>query len=219
MESLKGKNVFITGASAGIGKSCAEYFAKEGANLILTARRKEKIDELGERLANEFGIKTLSLSLDVKNYDDVKSLVDKLEGEWSKIDILINNAGLARGFGHITEDDPKNWDDMIDTNIKGLLNVTKVVVNKMNEQNSGHVINLGSTAGYMSYANGAVYCSTKFAVRAISDALRIETLSKNIRVSSVDPGAVETDFSKVRFGGDEEKAKNVYNGMQPLNWQ
>lgn len=217
MVSLKDKIVFITGASAGIGKDTAYAFAEEGANLILTARRKEKLDELAKDIQEKYSVKVFTLKLDVKNHNEVKEVISSIPDEWKNIDILINNAGLAKGFGHISQDDSENWDEMIDTNVKGLLHVTREIIPGMIERNNGHIINLGSTAGHMAYANGGVYCATKFAVRAITDAIRIEILDKNIRVSSVDPGAVETDFSKVRFEGDEGKAKNVYRGITPLN--
>ena len=216
MISLKDKIVFITGASAGIGKACAKVFAKEGSKLILTARRINILNEFADELRKEFNIEVYAAKLDVKNQDEVKWTVNSLPEEWKKIDILVNNAGLGKGFSKIHEDDTQNWEEMIDTNLKGLLYVTREVVPGMAERKSGHVINLGSTAGHMSYSGGGVYCATKFGVRAISDALRIDLLDKNVRVSSVDPGAVETNFSVVRFDGDKEKAKNVYKGFEPL---
>lgn len=217
MNSLKNKIVFITGATAGIGKSSAYAFAKEGAKLILTARRIDVLNELANDLKKEFNTEVYAAKLDVKNLKEVKHVIDSLPADWKNIDILLNNAGLAKGFGHIYTDDEINWDEMIDTNIKGVLYVTRQIVPGMIERGGGHIINLGSTAGHMSYANGGVYCATKFGIRAISDALRIELLDKNVRVSSVDPGAVETEFSNTRFNGDKEKAKNVYKGITPLN--
>lgn len=217
MNSLKNKIVFITGATAGIGKSSAYAFAKEGAKLILTARRIDVLNELANDLKKEFNTEVYAAKLDVKNLKEVKHVIDSLPADWKNIDILLNNAGLAKGFGHIYTDEEINWDEMIDTNIKGVLYVTRQIVPGMIERGGGHIINLGSTAGHMSYANGGVYCATKFGIRAISDALRIELLDKNVRVSSVDPGAVETEFSNTRFNGDKEKAKNVYKGITPLN--
>ncbi|MBU2492062.1 MAG: SDR family oxidoreductase [Bacteroidetes bacterium] len=217
MESLKNKIIFITGATAGIGKSTAFAFAKQGAKLVLTARREEVLNNLAGELKNKFNIEVYTSKMDVKNAEEVKNVISSLPARWSDIDILINNAGLAKGFGHIYEDDPANWDEMIDTNLKGALYVIRYIVPGMIKRGSGHVINLGSTAGHMSYANGGVYCATKFGIRAISDALRIELLDKNIRVSSVDPGAVETEFSNNRFNGDKARAKKVYEGTTPLN--
>ncbi|MGD8779999.1 MAG: SDR family NAD(P)-dependent oxidoreductase [Ignavibacteria bacterium] len=216
MNSLKNKIVFITGATDGIGKSCTYAFAKEGADLIITARRINVLNEMAENISNEFGVKVHAAKMDVRDFDEVNRIINSLPDEWKNIDILLNNAGLARGFSKIHEGKKENWEEMIDTNVKGLLYVTKEIVKGMNERNSGHVINMGSVAGHMSYSGGGVYCATKFAVRAITDALRLDLLNKNIRVSSVDPGAVETNFSNVRFDGDEEKAKNVYRGMTPL---
>ena len=217
MNSLKGKIIFITGATAGIGKSTAKAFAKEGSKLILTARRSEVLRETAAEIKKEFNAEIFTAKMDVKNIEEVKNVIASLPEDWEKIDILVNNAGLAKGFGHIYEDDPLNWDEMIDTNLKGALNVIRQITPGMIKRGSGHIINLGSTAGHMSYANGGVYCATKFGIRAISDALRIELIDKNIRVSSVDPGAVETEFSNTRFNGDKERAKKVYDGMTPLN--
>ncbi len=216
MVSLKDKIVFITGASAGIGRASAELFASEGAKLIITARREQLINELAEGLNNKYGINVLPLKMDVRDREDVKSVIGTLPEEWKSVDILINNAGLAKGVEKVFEGDFDNWDTMIDTNIKGLLYVTRLVLPGMIERDSGHVINLGSTAGHMSYAGASVYCATKYSVRAISDAVRIETADSSVRVSSVDPGAVETDFSNVRFDGDKERAKKVYKGFKPL---
>ncbi|GJQ63236.1 MAG: short-chain dehydrogenase [Melioribacteraceae bacterium] len=216
MLSLKNKIVFITGASAGIGAACATEFAKVGANLILSARRKEKVDELADKLRAEYGIKTLAFKLDVKDKAEIKAVIDAIPVEWKSIDILLNNAGLGRGLNKVYEDDPENWEEMIETNVKGLLHVTRNIVPGMVLRGTGHVINLGSIAGHMAYPGGGVYCATKHAVKAISDSMRMELVDKNVRVSSVDPGMVETEFSVVRFGGDEERAKNVYKGVDPL---
>ncbi len=213
---LKGKTVFITGASSGIGKSTAYAFAAEGANLIISARRIERLEAISKNITEKFGVKVHSVQLDVTKRDEVKKTVENLPGEFSIIDILVNNAGLGRGLNKIYEDDPEGWDEMIDTNIKGLLNVTRFVVPKMVARGSGHVINIGSIAGHEAYGGGAVYCATKHSVKAITESMRIDLIDKGVRVSTVDPGMVETEFSIVRFYGDEEKAKSVYNGLEPL---
>ena len=217
MNLLKGKIVFITGASSGIGKECAEIFAKEKSNLILTGRRLERLKNLAKKLEKEYGIKTKCIMLDVRDYDQVKKTTDSLDNNWKKIDILINNAGLSRGLGKIYEGKKEDWDEMIDTNIKGLAYVTRQVVPLMVKRKKGHVINIGSTAGHDVYPNGNIYAATKFAVKALSQSTRLDVLDKGIKVSSVDPGMVETEFSLVRFSGDKERAKKVYQGLQPLS--
>lgn len=214
--SLKDKIVFITGASSGIGKACAFDFAKEGAKLILTARRDERLHQLKEQIQKEFSTDIITLKLDVRDYHQVKKAVSSLPEEWKKIDILINNAGLARGLSKIHEGDVSNWDEMIDTNFKGLIYVTREIASLMAERESGHIINIGSTAGHEVYPNGNVYAATKFAVKAITKSTRLDLLDKKIKVSTVDPGMVETEFSLVRFKGDEERAKKVYEGLKPL---
>ncbi|GMU95711.1 MULTISPECIES: SDR family oxidoreductase [Ignavibacterium] len=216
MATLEGKIVLITGASSGIGKSCAEKFAELNAKLILTARRKDRIENLAEELKHKFRAEILPLKLDVRNFEEVKSFYESLPAEWKKIDILVNNAGLARGFDKFYEGKIDDWNEMIDTNIKGLLYVSRVVVPQMVERESGHIINIGSTAGHEPYPMGNVYVATKFAVKALSQSFRIDVLEKGIKVTSIDPGMVETEFSKVRFRGDEERAKKVYDGLQPL---
>ena len=216
MGKLNNKIVFITGASSGIGKACSEYFAAEGAKLILTARRENLLRELTEKFNREYNTDAITFSLDVRDKNSVSELINSLPEKWKNIDILINNAGLAKGLNKIYEDDIDNWEDMIDTNVKGLLYVTRAIVPKMVERKSGHVINIGSTAGHEAYPKGHVYCATKHAVNAITKSLRMDVVDKNIRVSTVDPGAVETNFSNVRFFGDKEKAKNVYKGLTPL---
>jgi len=216
MNSLKNKNVFITGASSGIGKACAAAFAKEGANLILTARRVDRINQLSKELKNKYGVDTLSFKLDVRNYDEVQKVISSINNDWKKIDILLNNAGLARGLSKIYEGKKEDWEEMIDTNVKGLLYVTRCILPGMIERKSGHVINIGSIAGHYVYPLGNVYAATKFAVKALSRAIRIDVLDKGIKVSSVDPGLVETEFSLVRFSGDEERAKKTYKGLKPL---
>ena len=215
MESLKNIIVFISGASSGIGKSCAYAFAKKGANLIINARRINIINEIADDLRAKFGIKVYAFKLDVRNKPEVDAAINSLPDEWKNIDLLINNAGLARGFEKFYEDDPQNWEEMIDTNIKGLLYVTHQILPGMIERGFGHIINIGSIAGHMAYPKGAVYCATKHAVDAITNSLRMDTLDKGILVSTIDPGMVETNFSNIRFG-DTEKAKNVYKGLTPL---
>jgi len=216
MRKLEGKIAFITGASSGIGKACAFALAEQGANLIISARRSNIIEKLEEEIKAKYNIKVFALKIDVKNRQEVEWAVNSMPDDWKKIDILINNAGLARGLSKIYEDDIENWEEMIDTNVKGLLYVTRTVLPGMVERESGHVINIGSTAGHEAYPKGHVYCATKHAVNAITKSLRIDVVDKNIRVSTVDPGAVETNFSVIRFSGDTEKAKNLYKGIIPL---
>lgn len=216
MTKLKNKIVFISGASSGIGKACANAFAAEGAKLILAARRKERLDELASELKEKFGSETKILSFDIQNYQEIKESLASLPEEWKNVDILINSAGLAQGMHKLQEGNPDDWDVMINTNIKGLLYLTREILPFMVKRESGHIINLGSTAGHDVYPSGNVYCATKFAVNAISQSLRIDVLDKSIKVSSVDPGMVETEFSVVRFSGDVERAKNVYKGVEPL---
>lgn len=216
MSLLKGKITFITGASSGIGKACAEVFAKEKSNLILSARRIERLKTLTKKLEKAYGIKVKCIKLDVRDFEQVREVVDSLDNNWKKIDILINNAGLSRGLDKIYEGKKDDWDEMIDTNIKGLVYVTRHVLPLMVKRKKGHVINIGSTAGHDVYPAGNVYAATKFAVKALSQSTRIDVLDKNIKVSSVDPGMVETEFSIVRFAGDKERAKNVYKGLKPL---
>ncbi len=216
MEKLNNKIVFITGATSGIGKSTAYAFAAEGSNLILCARRYELLKEIEQDIINKYRVKIYSFKLDVRNREDVIKAISDFPKEWKKIDILVNNAGLGRNFSPLYMDNPEGWEEMIDTNVKGLLYVTREVIPLMIKNGSGHIINLGSIAGHEAYPNGAVYCSTKFAVAAITKSIRAELVDKNIRVSTVDPGAVETNFSNIRFYGDTQKAKNVYKGIDPL---
>ena len=216
MMLLKNKTVLITGASSGIGKACAYAFAKEGANIIIGARRVERLEKIKKEIEDKYSVKVLAIKLDVTNRAEVISSIAGLNDEWKNIDILVNNAGLGRGLNKLYEDNPEGWDEMIDTNVKGLLIVTKEVVKGMIERKDGHVINIGSIAGHQAYPGGSVYCATKHAVRAITESLRMETLEHKIRVSTVDPGMVETEFSDIRFYGDKERAKNVYKGLDPL---
>jgi NADP-dependent 3-hydroxy acid dehydrogenase YdfG len=216
MTSLKNKIVLITGTSSGIGKACAEAFSKEGAKVILNGRRKKIIEQLALQLKEKFNAEVISLIFDIRNKTEVKEKIDSLPEEWKKIDILVNNAGLGKGLDKIYEGKTEDWELMIDTNLKGLLYVTREVMPGMVERKSGHIINIGSVAGHDIYPGGNVYCATKFAVKALSQAMRIDALDKFIKISSVDPGMVETEFSNIRFNGDTERAKSVYKGLQPL---
>lgn len=213
--SLKGQTAFVTGASSGIGKACAEALASRGVNLVIAARRLERLKDLSNRLSSEFGIKTFPIQLDVRSHEQVKSALSHLENGPMSIDILINNAGLALSSDKMQDADVYNWDTMIDTNVKGLLYVTKEVLPYMVKANRGHIVNIGSVAGHGCYVSGNVYCATKHAVRAISKSLRIDLLGTAIRVSEIDPGAVETEFSEVRWN-DKERAKKFYQGFNPL---
>lgn len=205
----------ITGASSGIGEACARKFAEGGYDLILTARRAEKLAEMGAELEAE-GTKVKTLTFDVRDAEAAETAVDSLEPEWRKIDVLINNAGLALGLDKEYEGDPDDWNTMIDTNIKGLLTMTRLIVPGMVERNEGHVINIGSVAGDAAYAKGNVYCATKAAVKTITDGLRIDLAETAVRVTNLKPGLVETNFSNVRFHGDNQRADNVYKGITPL---
>ena len=216
MRKLEGKIAFITGATSGIGEASAYALAEQGANLIITARRSNILEKLETAIKTKYGVKVFTIKLDVKNKQEVEWAINSLPDEWKNIDILLNNAGLAKGLNKIYEDDIENWEEMIDTNVKGLLYVTRAIVPGMVERESGHIINIGSTAGHEAYPKGHVYCATKHAVNAITKSLRIDVIDKNIRVSTVDPGAVETNFSNVRFLGDKEKAKSMYKGLIPL---
>jgi 3-hydroxy acid dehydrogenase/malonic semialdehyde reductase len=217
MGKLNGKIVFITGASSGIGKACAFAFAQEGARLLLAARRVDRLDEITSKLKDSGAAAVHSVALDVRENASVKSTLENLPSEWKQIEVLVNNAGLSRGLDKVYEGDVEDWDEMIDTNVKGLLYVTRAVVPGMVERGAGHVINMGSTAGEMTYPNGAVYCATKAAERAINDGLRQDLMGTPVRVTSIDPGMVETDFSLVRFRGDAERAEKVYQNITPLS--
>ncbi len=216
MISLQGKTVCITGASSGIGAACAEEFAKFGCNLMLLARRQDKVESLAHRLSAAHSIKTFTAQLDVRKQKDVEQFFSWLPEEWKTIDILVNNAGLARGLSKLHEGRVDDWDEMIDTNVKGLLYVTRSVLPAMIERNAGHVINIGSIAGSQTYPMGNVYSATKFAVVGLSRSLKMDLLGTAVRVSSVDPGLVETEFSQVRFRGDTARASKTYEGMTPL---
>ncbi len=214
--SLNGKIVFITGASSGIGRATALEFARHGARLLLCARSRERLEPLTSELTTAGAGDVHVFALDVRDRSAVEGSLAALPEPWRNIDILVNNAGLARGLEKLYKDDPAHWEEMIDTNTKGLLYVTRAVVPGMVQRGSGHVINLGSTAGWMTYAGGAVYCATKAAERSISEGLRIDLIETAVRVTSIDPGMVETAFSEVRFGGDKERAAKVYANLTPL---
>ena len=211
------KTVFITGASSGIGQACAEVLAKEGYNLLLCARRLNRLETLRDTLLAAYPtIQIHIFELDVRDAKQVANQIGGLPPEWKKINVLINNAGLSQGLDPIQDGDIGDWDRMIDTNIKGLLYVSKAVIPFMDTDNGAHIVNLGSIAGKEVYPNGNVYCATKHAVDALTKAMRIDLLTQGVKVTSIDPGMVETEFSEVRFHGDRERAKNVYNGVQPL---
>jgi 3-hydroxy acid dehydrogenase / malonic semialdehyde reductase len=208
--------VLITGASAGIGEACARAFAAEGARLILAARRRERLEGLAEELRGAHGTECLLLELDVRDAGAVDRAIAGLPREWAEIDVLVNNAGLGRGLDRLPAGEPEDWDAMIDTNVKGVLYVTRAVAPGMVARGRGHVINLGSVAGHEVYPGGAVYCATKHALGAITRGLRMDVLGTGVRVSTVDPGMVETEFSVVRFKGDAQRAKRVYEGLTAL---
>jgi 3-hydroxy acid dehydrogenase / malonic semialdehyde reductase len=208
--------VFITGATSGIGKSTAELFAKNGHDLIVTGRREDRLKELKTSLESKYKIKVTTLAFDVRKFDEAEKAITGL-GQKHAIDILVNNAGLAAGLSSIQEGDLSHWERMIDTNIKGLLYVTKLVANLMIPNKKGHIINIGSIAGKEVYANGNVYCATKHAVDALNKGMRIDLLPHHIKVTAINPGMVETEFSIVRFDGDTDRAKKVYAGLEPLS--
>jgi serine 3-dehydrogenase len=214
--NLRGKIILITGASAGIGEACAVKFAELGCNLILFARRANKLNHLAERLSAENHIKILTRQLDVRSFDEVKHTIDNLPEEWQNIYCLVNNAGKALGMNKIQEGMLDDWEEMIDTNVKGLLYVSRCVLPGMVERKHGHVINIGSLAGHEVSPMGNVYCGTKSFVRTVSKGMIIDLNGTGVRVTNVDPGLAETEFSIVRFHGDEERASTVYKGFKPL---
>ncbi len=216
MTSLRNRTVMITGASSGIGEACARAFAVEGARLLLAARRVERLQSLADSLADGLDTEAHVIELDVRDASAVDAALAALPAEWAAVDVLVNNAGLGLGLGKLHEGVIEHWDRMIDTNVKGLLHVTRAFVPGMVERGRGHVINIGSIAGHELYPGGNVYCATKFAVDAITKGLRMDLVDTPIRVSTVDPGLVETEFSVVRFEGDVERAKRVYEGIEVL---
>ncbi|MBP5360493.1 MAG: SDR family NAD(P)-dependent oxidoreductase [Bacteroidaceae bacterium] len=209
------KTVLITGATSGIGLACARKFAENGDRLILSGRKENLLSDIRSELTAK-GTEVLTLTFDVRDRDKAKQCIQALPGEWQEIDVLVNNAGLALGLEPEYEGSFEDWETMIDTNIKGLLTMTRLVVPGMVERNRGHIINIGSVAGDAAYANGNVYCATKSAVKTISDGLRIDVAHTAIRVTNLKPGLVETNFSNTRFHGDTERAANVYKGIKPL---
>jgi NADP-dependent 3-hydroxy acid dehydrogenase YdfG len=209
------KIVFITGATSGIGLGCARKFAANGDKLILTGRNATRLSEISSELKAQ-GTEVVTLKFDVRDREAAQKAIDSLPAEWTKIDVLVNNAGLALGLEPEYEGDFNDWDGMIDTNIKGLLTMTRLIVPGMIERNSGHIINIGSVAGDAAYAGGNVYCATKAAVKALSDGLRIDVASTAVRVTNLKPGLVETNFSNVRFHGDTDRAAKLYQGIKPL---
>ncbi len=212
---MERKIALVTGATSGIGEACARKFAEGGYDLILTGRNEEKLNAV-VRQARQLGADVLPLRFDVRDRKAAQAAVASLTGKWAVVDVLINNAGLALGLDKEYEGDMDDWEAMIDTNIKGLLTMTRLIVPGMVERNRGHVINIGSVAGDAAYAGGNVYCATKSAVKAITDGLRIDVAHTAVRVTNVKPGLVETNFSVVRFHGDQERADNVYKGIRPL---
>ncbi|WP_276363914.1 SDR family NAD(P)-dependent oxidoreductase [Daejeonella sp. H1SJ63] len=213
------KIALITGATAGIGEACARLLAAQKYDLILAARRAERLDALSKQLIDEFGIRVITLVMDVRKKEEVQKL-ETLSEDWKQVDVLINNAGLSQGLDPINSGNTDDWDVMIDTNVKGLLYVTKIVSTWMvNNAKGGHIINIGSIAGKETYQNGNVYCATKHAVDSLNKAMRIDLLPHKIKVTGIHPGAVETEFSEVRFKGDKERAKKVYEGYEPLHAQ
>jgi len=214
MNNLKNKTALITGATSGIGKSCAKKLAKKGVNLVLTGRRKGSLVEF-QKYLSKYNVDVKILAFDVRDQKVVEQKISRVLKR-KKIDILINNAGLALGAEKLDEGNIENWEKMIDTNIKGLLYVSKMIIPSMRANNTGHIINIGSIAGLMTYPGGNVYCATKAAVHTLSEAMNIDLVGTNIRVSNIAPGAVKTEFSDVRFNGDKEKSDAVYAGYKPL---
>jgi NADP-dependent 3-hydroxy acid dehydrogenase YdfG len=210
------KIVFITGATSGIGRAAALKFAQNNYDVIITGRRKERLDQLAQTILSEYKVEALALAFDVRSRKQVAEAVSGLPDNWKKVDVLVNNAGLAAGLDPIFKGNPEDWETMIDTNLKGLLYITRSIVPLMIEKGHGHVINIGSIAGKEVYPSGNVYCATKHGVDALTRAMRIDLLKHHIRVTQIAPGAVETEFSRVRFKGDDERAANVYAGYIPL---
>lgn len=217
MPLLKNRIALVTGASSGIGRACAEVLAREGANLLICARREDRIRQLGKELMGKYGVDIHAFALDVRNQPAVEQTLSSLPEKWKAIDILVNNAGLSRGLDKLHEGLLSDWEEMIDTNVKGLLYVSRVVIPWMVARKKGDVVNIGSIAGHEVYPGGNVYCASKFAVDAITKGMQIDLVDTPIRVSTVDPGMVETEFSIVRFHGDADRAAKVYEGITPLS--
>ena len=216
MRKIKEKIVFISGANSGIGRACAEKFAENGAKLILCSRNVDKLIKVAESINKNYDTEILTYQLDVRDKEKVSTVITELPKKWQKIDVLINNAGGALGMDKFQNGSIDDWDEMIDSNIKGLLYLSKSILSLMIRSKNGHIINIGSIAGVAAYPNGAVYCGVKAAVRLISDGIRIDTVDTPVRVTNVQPGLVETNFSVVRFHGDIEKAEKVYQGLKAL---
>ena len=210
------KNILVTGATSGFGKAIAELFASKGYDVIITGRRQERLQQIKEDWTNKYGITVSTLLFDVRDKDAVQQSIAELLKEIDHIDILVNNAGLASGMSSIEEGDTDDWDTMIDTNVKGLLYVTRQIAPVMKQQGYGHIFNIGSTAGKVVYKNGNVYCATKFAVDSLTQSMRIDLLPYSIKVTGINPGMAETEFSIVRFKGDVDRAQKVYEGFKPL---
>lgn len=210
------KIALITGATAGIGEACAHVFARERYDLIITGRRMDRLEKLATQLKAEYNVKVLLCSFDVRDREDAVTKLEELPAEWKMVNVLVNNAGLSQGLDPIQNGSYDDWETMIDTNVKGLLYVTRVVSNWMIGNGYGHIVNLGSIAGKEVYPNGNVYCASKHAVDALNKGMRIDLLPYGIKVTAVHPGAVETEFSEVRFKGDKARAKKVYDGFEPL---
>jgi 3-hydroxy acid dehydrogenase / malonic semialdehyde reductase len=210
------KIALITGATSGIGEACAHLFAREKYNLVLTGRREDRLEKLAKKLNTKYNVEVAVSAFDVRDREQVINSLDELPAKWKKVSVLINNAGLSQGLDPIQSGSYDDWDTMIDTNIKGLLYVSKVVSNWMVTNKAGHIINIGSIAGKEVYPNGNVYCATKAAVDALNKAMRVDLVSHGIKVTAIHPGAVETEFSEVRFKGDKDRAKKVYDGFEPL---
>jgi 3-hydroxy acid dehydrogenase / malonic semialdehyde reductase len=217
MTNIDGRRVLITGASSGIGAACARRFAREGADLILWARRLDRLEQVAREIGSSGHAAPRLAQVDVRDRDAVNAAATALVDADSVPHVLINNAGLAAGFDFVQDGDPDDWDRMIDTNVKGLLNVTRALLPAMIRLGRGHVINIGSTAGHMTYPRGNVYAATKHAVRALTEGMNLDVQGTPIRISSVDPGFVETEFSVVRFAGDQQRADSVYKGFRPLS--
>jgi 3-hydroxy acid dehydrogenase/malonic semialdehyde reductase len=216
MSQVIGKWVLITGATSGIGRACAELFAKNGANLILTGRRSDRLETAQNILIEKYNIKVRTYTFDIREFNEAVKMANDLQASEITPDILINNAGLASGKDKIYEGLISDWEKMIDTNIKGLLYVTRAILPMMVEHSEGHVINIGSTAGHLVYPEGNVYNASKYAVKALNEAINLDLVGTNIRCCSIDPGACETEFSEVRFHGDKNKAAKIYDGYEPL---
>lgn len=208
--------IMITGATSGIGLACAHKFASQEDHILITGRRSDRLNKLAQELVSKYGVRVLPLAFDIRNREDVEHIVSGLPADWCSIDILINNAGLAVGLNSLQEGVVDDWERMIDTNLKGLLYISRAVLPGMIQRNSGHVINIGSIAGKEVYPNGNVYCATKFAVDALTKGMRMDLVKHNIKVTQIAPGAVETEFSIVRFKGDTDRADGVYKGYSPL---